>query len=243
MRIRIRDRNYHDHYLDVEPSDTIEILRQKITDKGIEYGNFSIWEYYREKMLEDNRTLDDYNIGKEAYIMLGYLYILNFEGEIYEKPGLGCYCCGGNGDLFGFLSSKTNIPRENLYLINGSEKIYDKNFDVRKYHLDEYFFSTDLNVGIKIKFKGKVFFVYPQKESDFEDLFELIAIRIYNKFYNKFYYYDKEKDKRIERIKAMLYRTDYDLEYNDNDDEDLSEIENIKEINFDKKSSNEDKKE
>ena len=241
MRIRIRDRNYRDHYLDVEPSDTIKILRQKITYEGIECGNFSIyyWSSCGEKMLEDNRTLGDYNIGKEALIMLGYLYILNFEGVIYKKTGLGCYCCGGNGDLFGFLSSKTNIPRENLYLINGSEKIYDKNFDVRKYHLDEYFFSTDLNVGIKIKFKGKVFFVYPQKESDFEDLFELIAIWIYNNFY----YFHKEKDKWIERIKAMLYRTDYDLEYNDNDDEDLSEIENIKEINFDKKSSNEDKKE
>ena len=60
-------------------------------------------------MLEDNRTLADYYIQKECTIEVGFLYKLNFKGVIYKKAGLGCYCCDGHGDLFGFLSSKTGL--------------------------------------------------------------------------------------------------------------------------------------
>ena len=119
-------------------------------------------------------------VQKDAIIMLWYLYLINLEGEIYKKSGLGCYCCGWHGDLFGFISSKTNIPREKLYMINGSEKIYDKNFDVRKYHFAEYFFSTDPDiVKIKIKFREKEFFVFLDKEElYYENLIESIEKKI-----------------------------------------------------------------
>ena len=50
MQIRIRDINYNVRYLDVEPSDTIDVLRKKIIDKGIQSsGSFSLFSNTRIK--------------------------------------------------------------------------------------------------------------------------------------------------------------------------------------------------
>ena len=235
MEIRIS--NYRVERLVVEPSDTIDVLRKKIEDNriGCVGSNYSL--FFRSKELEDNRTLADYNIWKDDIIYIGYMFILNFEGEIYKKSGLGCYCCGGHGDLFGFLSYKTNIPREKLYLINGSEKIFDKNFDVRKYEFIEYFFATDLDiVKIKVKFLGKKeFFVFLNKELNYVDLYESIAkcffATIY--IYNQDILTDKEYNNNIEILIGRLSNRYFHLVFNGKiiDEEDLSKIENLNEIN------------
>ena len=94
-------------------------------------------------MLQNNRTLADYNIQKEYTIDVSKL---NFEGKIFEKAGLGCVCCN-NPDLFGFISSKTGIPREDLYLINDSEIILDKDFDIKKHYFNEYFFKINQQIN------------------------------------------------------------------------------------------------
>ena len=62
-----------------------------------------------------------------------------------------------------------------MYLINGSEIILDKDFDIKKQKFDEYFFKINSNKKIKIKFGERQFFAYRPKKLDYDILKESIA--------------------------------------------------------------------
>ena len=147
--------------LDVEPSDTIEEIKEKILDKGIIIllSHYDL-EYYGRKLENDDMTLADYNIKKESDIKLfpkspyrlKSTIQIKFKNEILEMY-FPCFCCYSILDYKKEIYKKRGYPIESQSLYSDEEGKNLLNDDCKKLNpvlliIDD----TKLAKGYKVKY-------------------------------------------------------------------------------------------
>ena len=116
--------------IDCEPEDTIKKIKEKIQDKEGIYPEYQIL-IFAGKNLEDDRTLNEYGIGKEfqlsldiAFSKIKYSYKIIFQDIEYITPKWHPSHVNG-WKLKNFMSEQTGIDCNNIKLINEYEEIED----------------------------------------------------------------------------------------------------------------------
>ena len=149
--------------LDVEPYETIMDIKEKIKDEEdvyLEKQNL----FFARKQLEDDRTLEDYNIKSDSIIHLvtktgGIIFKIKFEDKIF-KTEKWCPCCKKGKDLKEFMNKKTKISINNFELIC-DEKTLEDNISLEQQIVnvnDNYIDMVLKNINLIIKSNDDVKF-------------------------------------------------------------------------------------
>lgn len=102
--------------LEVDPTDSIDVVKQKVQDKeGIPPDKQRL--IYGDKVLDDGLTLADYNIGKEAVIVL--VNLVRTTGVVtYADEGITAPA--GAGGRLAFLGTATTMSQQVNAILPGN---------------------------------------------------------------------------------------------------------------------------
>ena len=142
--------------LEVEPSETIMEIKEKIKkeEEGIYLENQNL--VFARKQLEDDRTLEDYNIKNDSIIHSvtktgGIIFKIKFENKIF-KTEKWCPCCKKGINLKEFMNKKTGNEKDNIELKFNNNIIEDDlSLEVQKINDNDFIDMILIKIKLIIK--------------------------------------------------------------------------------------------
>ena len=174
----IADYYLKEYTIDVEPSDTILDIKNKLIKLNLGSYDIVIKRYMLFDVEKNKSTVKDLNLqeGDKIIVRNGYEFYVNFDNKKYELQGEGCACCKDKELLYKLMENYTGISREDFNLVHDGI-ILEREFGLKKTYKSEFDMILKDNIKkLKIKMHNNNYFYITYKDSlTYDKIFKLLA--------------------------------------------------------------------
>ena len=214
------------HTIEVEPSDTILDIKNKL-NYITSTDHFIIRKSLYSDISGNEVTVKELCLKEGDKILLrnGYCFYINFDNKKYKLEGEGCACCKRDL-LYNFMACTTGISKEDFNLVNDGI-ILERNLGLKKFYKKEFDLVLKENVKkVKIKYKDSYLYITYKDSLTYNEFFKLFVESHSRKLFGG------EIVGNIEKLQQR-FKSEINLIINGkiiNENDNLNEIENLDEI-------------